>query len=110
MAGSSARLLTVFPTDKLRLTADGRVIDFLDGAITRPNTPEERVRQEYARKLHFEYGYPKELMLFEAPVNIGSETKHADIAIYENATALKRKDQSHISIIVGPRPRTKRKV
>ena len=39
-------------------------------------------------------------MLFEAPVNIGSETKHADIAIYENATALKRKDQSHISIIV----------
>jgi type I restriction enzyme M protein len=100
MASASAQVLSLFPTDKLRLTAEGRVIDFLDAATTRPNTPEERVRQEYARKLHHEYGYPKELMLFEAPINIGSETKSADIAIYDNATALKRKDQSGIRIVV----------
>lgn len=97
---SPAQVLALFPTDKFRLTADGRVIDFLDGALTRPNTPEERVRQDYARKLHFEYGYPKDVMSFGAAINIGSETRFADIVIYRNATAAARKDQAQIRIIV----------
>jgi len=99
MAGV-AQVLALFPTDKLRLTADGRVMDFLDSALTRQNTPEERVRQEYARKLHHEYGYAKELMVFGAAINIGSETKFADIVIYENAAAAHKKDQARIKIIV----------
>ncbi|HEY8033345.1 MAG TPA: type I restriction enzyme HsdR N-terminal domain-containing protein, partial [Methylocella sp.] len=97
---SAAQVLALFPTDKFRLTADGRVIDFLDPTLTRLNTPEERVRQEYARKLHREYGYAKELMVFEAPINIGSETKSADIVIYQTAAAAASKDQARIRIIV----------
>jgi type I restriction enzyme M protein len=99
-ATAQAQVLALFPTDKLRLTSDGRVIDFLDPALTRQNTPEERVRQEYARKLHHEYGYAKDVMVLGAPINIGSETKFADIVIYHDATAAARKDQSKIRIIV----------
>lgn len=99
MAGT-AQVLALFPTDKFRLTADGRIIDFLDSALTRPNTPEERVRQEYARKLHHEYGYAKERMVLGAAISIGSETKFADIVVYQTATAAARKDQSNIRIIV----------
>lgn len=99
MAGAP-QVLALFQTDKLRLTADGRVVDFLDPELTRPNTPEERVRQEYARKLHHEYGYPKEVMVFSAPINIGSETKFADIVIYESVAATQKKDQARIRIVV----------
>lgn len=95
----AAQVLALFPTDKFRLTADGRIIDFLDAALTRPNTPEERVRQDYARKLHHEYGYSKEAMVFGAPVNIGSESRYADIVVYQTATAAARKDQTRIRII-----------
>lgn len=63
MAGS-AQVLALFPSDTLRLTADGRIVDFLNDTVTRPNAPEERVRQDYARKLHHEYGYAKETMVF----------------------------------------------
>ena len=76
------------------------MIDFLDPTLTRVNTPEERVRQDYGRKLHREYGFPKDLMVFEAPINMGSETKFADIVIYQTAAAATRKDQSRIRIIV----------
>lgn len=97
---SAAQVLALFPTDKFRLTADGRVIDFLDPTLTRLNTPEERVRQDYGRKLHREYGYPKEQIVFEAPINMGSETKFADIAIYQTPAAAMRKDQSRIRMII----------
>lgn len=97
---SAAQVLALFPTDKFRLTADGRIIDFLDPTLTRPNTPEERVRQEYARKLVHEYGYSKEAMAFEAPINIGSETKFADIVIYRTASAAANRDQTKIRIII----------
>jgi type I restriction enzyme M protein len=97
---SAAEALTLFPSDKLRLAADGRIVDFLDPSRTRANAPEERVRQEYARKLHFEYGYPKDVMVFGAPINIGSGTTFTDIVIYHDATAAQRKDQAAIKIVV----------
>ena len=87
-------------SDRLRLTADGRIVDFLDPTIARSNFPEEVVRQTYGRKLHYDYGYPKEHMLFNAPIQIGSETRYADIAIYADAHAAQRKDQGQILIIV----------
>ena len=99
MAGA-AQVLALYPTDKFRLTADGRVIDFLDPTLTRPYTPEERVRQEYARKLHHDYGYQKEVMAFGSPINIGSETRFADIVIYRTEAAAARRDQAQIRIIV----------
>lgn len=79
--------------------ADGSLLDFLED-MARPGTPEEYVRQAYARKLHFEYGYPKERMRFNAPISIGSETKFADIVIYNTPNDAKRKDQAAIDLIV----------
>jgi len=99
MSGA-AQILTLFPLDNLRLTADGRIIDFLDESVTRANAPEERVRQEYARKLHHDYGHSKDVMVFGAPINIGSETKFADIVVYDSVSAAKRKDQACIRIVV----------
>lgn len=95
-----AQVLALFPVDRMRLTPDGRIIDFLDPSLTRANTPEERVRQNYARKLHLEYGYAKERLVFGAPINIGSEARFADIVVFENDTAAQLRDQSRIRIIV----------
>lgn len=75
-------------------------MDFLDPSSTRPNTPEEHVRQTYARRLHYDYGYPKSVMVFGAPVSIGSETRYVDIAIYDDALGAKRKDQDKLRIVV----------
>lgn len=86
--------------DRIRLSTDGRVIDFIDPNVARPDTPEERVRQTYARKLHYEYDYRKELMVIGAPINIGSELRYADIAIYHDAFSAKRRDQAKIRLIV----------
>ena len=93
-------LLSVVTTDKLRLSADGKIVDFLDDDCTRPDKPEERVRQAYGRTLHYDYGYPKAVMVFEAPIAIGSETKFADIVIYRDAVAAQRRDQSKIALII----------
>ena len=87
-------------SEQLRLTTDGRIVDFLDPSQSRPNAPEERVRQNFARKLHFEYGYSRDVMVFEVPINIGSEQRQADIVIYRDALAARRRDQAAIRIIV----------
>jgi len=69
------------------LTPAGRIIDFLRPDITRPDGPEERVRQFYARTLVEDYGYERANMVFEAPINIGSETRFADIVVYNSPEA-----------------------
>ena len=46
--------------------------------------PEEVVRQEYERILHFDLGYPKECMDIEVLVQMGASKKSCDIAIYDN--------------------------
>ena len=95
----TAQTLALVTSDRLRLTSDRRIIDFLDPSITRPNTPEEHVRQIYARKLHFEYGYPTNVLVFNAPIQIGSATRYADIAVYHNESAALRTDQGQIRLI-----------
>jgi len=85
----------------LRLTTDGRIVDFLNPEVSRPNTAEERVRQVFARKLHFDYGYPKDLMGIEAPIQIGSNNRlSADIVIFQSEVAAQLRDQSKIRIVV----------
>src|SRR4051812_11896313 len=79
--------------ESVEINALGRIVDFLDPNVTRADKPEERIRQGYARILAEEYGYPKELLAFEAPINIGSETKFADIAVYNSADARIRHEQ-----------------
>jgi type I restriction enzyme M protein len=92
--------LSYVVADRIRVTPDGRIIDFVNPTTTRQNTSEERVRQGYARKLHYEYDYPKELIVIGAPINIGSETRFADIAVYYDAAAARRKDQAKIRLVV----------
>jgi type I restriction enzyme M protein len=87
-------------TDRLLFTGDGRIIDFFDRTFTRTNTPEERVRQNYARTLHYQYDYPKEVMVLGAPINVGSDLKFADIVVYQDEAAARRKDQGRIRFIV----------
>ena len=100
----TAQTLALVTSDRIRLTADRRIIDFLDPSTARPNTPEEHVRQIYARKLHYEYGYPTEVLAFNAPIQIGSATKYADIAVYQDDVAARRRDQGQIQIIVETKP------
>ena len=45
--------------------------------------PEERVRQLYAVRLIYQYGYPKSRLAFEHPVNFGRQKKRADIVIFD---------------------------
>ncbi len=85
----------------LRLTTDGRIVDFLDPDKSRENTPEERVRQLFARKLHHDYGYPKTVMAIEVGMQIGaSERGAADIVVYRNEAAAQMRDQSQIHTII----------
>ncbi|MBI4647618.1 MAG: N-6 DNA methylase [Bacteroidia bacterium] len=63
------------------------------------DTPEERVRQFFLKKLHNEYGYPNELIDIEFPIQRGAKKKHnehADIVIF-NST---KKKQDNIYLIV----------
>ena len=45
--------------------------------------PEEVVRQLYLNRLLNEYGYPKQRIAVELPVKFSSETKYADICIFD---------------------------
>lgn len=86
--------------DRLVFTGDGRIVDFFDRTSSRLNTPEERVRQNYARTLFYQYGYPKDHMVLGAPINIGRDKKFADIVVYHDATAARRRDQGRIRLVV----------
>ena len=100
MATPAAQLVAIEPADRLELTADGRIVNFLDPTMTRANLPEERVRQTYARRLHFEYRYPKERMRFGSPIHIGREPREADIVVYVDEVAARTRDQGRIHLIV----------
>lgn len=100
MVSPAHQLAAVEPADRLELTADGRIVDFLDPNVIRVNTPEERVRQTYARRLHYEYGYAKELMRLAVPIHMGRKPKEADIAIFVDEVAARAKDQGQIVLVV----------
>ena len=44
---------------------------------------EEVVRQLFATRLIYEYGYPKKRLAFEHAVNFGRQTKNADIVVFD---------------------------
>jgi type I restriction enzyme M protein len=65
----------------------------------RNDTPEERVRQDVLKKIHLEYGYPKNLIEVEFPIQRGSKKKHlehADIVVFNNS----KKSQNNIFLIL----------
>lgn len=99
-AATAAAAPVTTGAERLRLTGDGKIVDFLDPEVARPNTPEERVRQTYARKLHYDYAYPRNEMAFGAPIKIGSETRYADIVVFQDALAAQRRDQGKVRLVV----------
>lgn len=93
---------------QITLDAEGKIIDFLDETKSRPNTPEERIRQKMGQILHYEFNYPKNCMAFEKHINIGREKKRADIVVYSSSTARANEDQGQIVLIGEAKAPTER--
>ena len=86
----------------------GQIIDEISGRAI-PDTPEERVRQRFLKILQSDYGYPKDCILREIPVQSGSKILNnetdgspirADIVVYNNKKAALEKDQGNILFVV----------
>lgn len=90
------------------IDTSGRIVDYIDATRTRAATPEERVRQAYARVLVEEYGYPKDRIVIENAIAIGSETKSADIVVYDSPTACQQRDQGRIYLVIETKAPTKK--
>lgn len=84
---------------QITLDAQGKIIDYIDNSIRRPNTPEERIRQKMTQILHCEFGYPIANIGIERSINIGRELKRADIVVYNNATACASNNQGEVYLI-----------
>ena len=87
---------------------EGLIIDCLSGSLLK-DTPEEKVRQRFIKILQSDYGYPKDCILREIPIQSGSKIMtneidnspiRADIVIYKNKKAALNKDQGNILFVV----------
>lgn len=93
---------------QITLDAEGKIIDFLEEDKSRPNTPEERIRQKMGQILYYEFNYPKESMAFERHINMGREKKRADIV---SIPLLKRKPlkiRARFCLLLKPKRQQKR--
>lgn len=64
------------------IVQQGKVLDYIDGQTQREETPEEYVRQEIAKSLVREYGYPKNDIAVEFTLRVGSRKPRADLVIF----------------------------
>ena len=80
--------LPVPPGVSAVIVQQGKVLDFIDGQTQRDETPEEYVRQEIAKSLVREYGYPKSDILVEFTLRVGSRKPRADLVIFASGSAL----------------------
>src|ERR1700692_4273929 len=64
------------------IVAQGKLLDFIDLSTQREETPEEYVRQEIAKSIVLEYGYPKADVAIEFTLKTGSKKPRADIVIF----------------------------
>lgn len=86
---------------------EGKIVDFLSGKLLE-DLPEERVRQQYLKILHYDYGYKKEQMAREVGIYYGrkllTDNKgnpiRADIVIYKDKRACLDKNQGAVLLIV----------
>lgn len=86
---------------------EGDIIDTLSGKILK-DTPEERVRQRFINILQSDYGYPKNIIAREVPVQQGSKILssddgaeiRADIVVYTSKKACLERDQGNILFVV----------
>lgn len=73
---------TASPLPGVIIVQQGKVLDFIDGQTQRNETPEEYVRQEIAKSLVREYGYPKQDIAVEFTLRVGSRKPRADLVIF----------------------------
>ena len=85
------------PTPIAVIVQQGKVLDFIDGLTQRAETPEEYVRQEIAKSIVREYGYPKSDVGIEFTLKLGSRKPRADIVIFASG---QKHGQSCASIII----------
>jgi type I restriction enzyme M protein len=78
------------------IVQQGRLLDFIDGATQREETPEEYVRQEIAKSLVREYGYSKRDIAVEFPLKVGSRKPRADLVIFPEGAEHAQQDASII--------------
>lgn len=87
---------------------NGNIIDCLSGKVLK-DTPEERVRQRFIGILQTDYGYPKNQIAREIPIQQGSKILtdavdgseiRADIVVYVSKKACLEKDQGNILFVV----------
>lgn len=84
---------------QITLDSQGKIIDYLDTDVRRENKPEERIRQKMVQIIHCEFGYPKDRIGLERAINMGRETKRADIVIYNTEEACAQNDQGKIFLV-----------
>jgi type I restriction enzyme M protein len=75
------------PAESAPLLAEGMMTNFITGQPVK-ETEKEKVRQEVARQLIFEYQIAPEAMLTDFPVKVEGKRKHVDIAIFDAGKAL----------------------
>jgi len=64
------------------IVQQGKLLDFIDGQTQRDETPEEYVRQEIAKSLVREYGYPKTHIAVEFTLRVGTRKPRADLVVF----------------------------
>lgn len=65
------------------LVPPGKVLCFITGVL-RSDTPEENVRQRWARALVEDYGYPKTDIGVETKIKMGRASKRCDLTIFHS--------------------------
>ena len=75
--------------------------DFATGKPIDISKPEEEVRQEYEKTLHYDFQYPKACMDIEVVIRWGSNNKgFADLVVYKTTDLAKRNQNSDILGII----------
>ena len=76
MKDSGSNVVYLVPPGKIRCYVTGKL---------RNDTPEEHVRQRWARSLVEEYGYPKSDLGIEVKIAMGRARKSADLVVFRHA-------------------------
>ncbi len=85
------------PNDNIvPLIPPGKILCFITGTL-RMDTPEENVRQRWARALVEDYGYPKSDIGVETRIKMGRSSKKCDLTIFRPGEAHK---QENIAICI----------
>lgn len=88
VGAGTAKIIPFIPSGKLRCFVTGQL---------RRDTPEENVRQRWARSLVDEYKYAKADLAIEFKIKMGSSSKKADVAVFKEGA---QKTQENIFIVL----------